>query len=250
MKKIWFIIAIASAVFAGGWYYYNLKGGPVIPFDALTHVVVTLIGLYVFGKLRIAYKRTNNLAHKYFSYFILGWLVAGFAVAVGNFYFFDNPFLFGLAFAAALLALFPGTAYLLRIPFLIKHMPKAEKLFFWGLLVVGALVILLNVFNFPQPYVNQSGFTVFNSPLPLIFGTLPFSAYALITVIISLFFFSEAVKAKDSLVRIRSVLIALGSLLSVGLGFHLIGAGALSAWGELSVAVGFLLILAGVLYKD
>ncbi|MDO8436412.1 MAG: hypothetical protein Q7S82_03510 [bacterium] len=250
MKNIWLSILAIIAILTGGWYVYVAKGGPSIPFDALTHGLMALIAVYVFGKIREAYKRTQNITYKYLSYFIFGWIIAGFSVAIGNFYFFDNPFLFGWAFAIAVLALFPAAAYFVRIPFNLKNAFGLEKLAFWAVLAVGAVIIGMSVLNFPQPFVNESGFTQFNSPLPALLGTLPFTAYALVTGLLALFFFVEAGRTKEKLVRMRSVFIGVGTLLSVGLGFHIFGGGLLSSWGELSVAVGFLAILAGVLYKD
>ena len=251
MKKTWIVFGLMAVILAGGWITYNSKGGPAIPFDALTHGLMALIAWYVYVRIKESYAATGNLAHRYLSYFMLGWVIAGLSVAIGNFYFFDVPALFGLGFIIALIALFPASAYLVRIPFLIKNAPVLEKLAFRLILAVGVLIILFNVFYWPGSYVNEQGFTVYNSNFPIpFFGLLAFTAYGAVAALLSLFFFYGFATEKEKVPRIRSLFFALGTLFSVGLGLHLAGAGALSSWGELGVAVGFLFVLLGVLYKD
>jgi len=252
MKKKNYLIFIAmAAILIGGWLTYSAKGGPGVPFDFLTHGLMALIALYVYAKISESYVKSKNIAHKYLSYFMLGWIIAGFSVAVGNSYFYDMPFVFGLGFIIALIALFPASAYLVRIPFLIKNAPGLEKLAFLLILLVGALIILLNVIYWPMSYVDSNGFTVYNSRLAVpFFGLLPFTAYGAVAALLSFFFFYGFLTEKEKIAKTRSLFFALGTLLSVGLGLHLAGAGALSSWGEFGVALGFLFVLMGVLYKD
>jgi hypothetical protein len=251
MIKFWVLSVVIVAILAGGWLSYNAKGGPVIPFDALTHGIMALIALYVYTKIKEAYAKSGNIAHRYLTYFMIGWIIAGFSVAMGNFYFFDMPQLFGLGFIIAIIALFSASAYLVRIPFVLKNAPGLEKLVFRLVLAVGALIILFNIIYWPMSYVNEAGFTVYNSGYPVpFFGLLAFTAYGAVAALLSLFFLYGFFATKESVARMRSLFFALGTLLSVGLGLHLTGAGALSSWGELSVAVGFLFVLMGVLYKD
>ena len=240
-----------AAVLAGGWLTYNTKNGPGIPFDFLTHGLMSLIALYVYGKIKETYAASKNIAHKYLAHFMLGWIIAGFSVAIGNSYFFDNPFVFGLGFIIALVALFPASAYLVRIPFIVKGAPGLEKLAFRLILLVGVLIILLNVLYWPNSYVNEAGFTVYNSGLTVpFFGFLPFTAYGAVAALLALFFFYGFLTEKNRVAKIRSLFFAIGTFLSIGLGLHLAGAGALSSWGEFTVALGFLFVLLGVLYKD
>lgn len=251
MKKIWLIFAAMTAILVGGWLTYNAKGGPGIPFDFLTHGLMTLIALYVYGQIKETYVKSKNIAHKYLAHFMLGWVIAGFAVAVGNSYFYDIPFIFGLGFIIALVALFPASAYLVRIPFILKNAPSLEKLAFRLILLVGALIILLNVIYWPMSYVNEVGFTAYNSGLQVPFlGFLPFTAYGAVAALLSLFFFYGFLTEKEGVTKMRSLFFSLGTFLSVGLGLHLAGAGALSSWGEFGVAIGFFFVLLGVLYKD
>lgn len=251
MIKFWILFFVMVATLVWGWLSYNVKGGPAIPFDALTHGTMALIALYVYTKIQETYTKSSNIAHRYLAYFMFGWIIAGFSVAIGNFYFFDIPELFGLSFIMALVALFPASAYLVRIPFILKNLPGLEKLAFRLILAVGALIILFNIVYWPMSYVNEEGFTVYNSGFPVpFFGVLAFTAYGAVAALLSLFFLYGFLKAKESVARMRSLFFALGTFLSVGLGLHLAGAGALSSWGELGVAIGFLFVLMGVLYKE
>lgn len=251
MKKIWLIFVVVTAILVGGWLTYNAKGGPGVPFDFLTHGLMTLIALYVYENIKQTYAKSKNIAHKYLAHFMLGWIIAGFAVAVGNSYFYDVPFLFGFGFIVALVALFPASAYLVRIPFILKNAPGLEKLAFRLILLVGALIILLNVIYWPMSFVNETGFTVYNSGLQVpFFGLLPFTAYGAVAALLSLFFFYGFLTEKEKVAKMRSLFFALGTFLSVGLGLHLAGASALSSWGEFGVAIGFFFVLLGVLYKD
>lgn len=251
MKTIWMLFALMAVILAGGWAMYNAKGGPAVPFDYLTHGMMALIALYVYGRIKKTYAQSGNVAHKYLAHFMLGWIIAGFAVAIGNSYFFDNRRMFGLAFIIALIALFPASAYLVRIPFILKNAPGVEKIAFRLILAVGALIILFNIIYWPMSYVNEDGFTVYNSGFPVpFFGLLAFTAYGAVAMLLSLFFFYGFFTAKEMVAKIRSLFFALGTLFSVGLGLHLAGAGALSSWGEFGVAIGFFFVLMGVLYKD
>jgi len=100
-------------------------------------------------------------------------------------------------------------------------------------------------------YVNDEGFTVYNSGFPIpFFGLVAFTAYGAVSALLGLFFLYGVAVAKDAVSRMRSLFFSIGMVLSVGLGLHLAGAGAASSWGEFGVAVGFLFILMGVLYKD
>lgn len=251
MKKIRLIFFVIAAILVGGWFSYKTKGGPGVPFDFLTHGLMTLIAVYVYARIQETYAKSKNIAHKYLAHFMLGWIIAGFAVAVGNSYFFDTPFMFGLGFIIALVALFPASAYLVRIPFILKNAPGLENLAFRLILLVGALTILLNVIYWPNSYVNEAGFTVYNSGIQVpFFGLLPFTAYGAVAGLLSLFFFYGFLTEKEKVAKMRSLFFALGTLLSVGLGLHLAGASALSSWGEFGVAIGFFFVLLGVLYKD
>ncbi len=245
------MLAGLLAILIGGWFVYNAKEGPAIPFDALTHGIMSLIALYVYSRINQAYKESGNVTHKYLSYFALGWVVAGLSVAIANFYFHDVPTMFGLGFIIALIAVFPAVAYLVRVPFVLKQAPALEQLAFRLILLVGALIILFNIVYWPMSYVNDEGFTVYNSGFPIpFFGLVAFTAYGAVSALLGLFFLYGVAVAKDAVSRMRSLFFSIGMVLSVGLGLHLAGAGAASSWGEFGVAVGFLFILMGVLYKD
>ena len=251
MNKTLIGLVVLTAVLVGGWYVYSAKGGPATPFDAWTHGIMSLIALYAYGRVRETYKKSGNVTHKYLSNFLLSWVVTGLSVAIGNFYFYDVPQLFGLSFIVALIAVFPGVAYLVRVPFVLKNAPALEQLVFRLILLVGALIILFNIIYWPMSYVNEQGFTVYNSGFAIpFFGLIAFTAYGAVSALMAIFFLYGALAGKDAVSRMRSLFFTIGMVLSVGLGLHLAGAGALSSWGEFGVAAGFLFILLGVLYKD
>ena len=231
-----------------GWYYYKTQGGPGIPFDGINHGIIALIGIYAFGRLWKGYQKTKNLNQKYLSYYIFGWVVAGATVALTSLYFFDNALLLGMSYLIATVSVTWGTAYFLRIPFSINNLPLWEKLIFWGWLVFGGLLIVgSTVIYFPKTYVNESGFLIYNTH-PFL-GPLSYLFYSLIMGSVASYFFYQAARAKEKIVRIRAVCVGIGSFSSVGLIFRIFGGGPLASLGEFIVAIGFLFFLAGFLYE-
>ncbi|MFH1236182.1 MAG: hypothetical protein V1685_04570 [Parcubacteria group bacterium] len=155
----------------------------------------------------------------------------------------------GVGFLVAHVFLFLAAGYLVRVTtFFFRANWELPAFWLFLTLAVGAMIV--GVMNFQEPYYNTTtGITDWN--IDPMFGTLTTVIFLIVLVPSSLFFFYQGIKTRNTVIRTRSILIALGiALLLVALAiYYNSGTSTLFFISDLFSLSAFLSTFIGVYYK-
>ncbi|MDO8524667.1 MAG: hypothetical protein Q7R99_03490 [bacterium] len=153
-----------------------------------------------------SWQKKKDRLLQYFAIFFLGYGVMHVLLSLGALFSSSNSSLAGILYVTAHFFLFTTTAFFLRLPLRLL-IPKLEKSVFYVVLVGAFLATIMILREIPLP-IFADGITNWNIGENAAKAAITFSGITLLALVI--LFIIVAIKSKEKLYRIRSLVFALG----------------------------------------
>jgi len=153
-----------------------------------------------------SWQKKKDRLLQYFAIFFLGYGVMHLLLSLGAFFSSGSSSLAGVLYVIAHFFLFTTTAFFLRLPLKLL-IPKLEKPVFYIVLAGAFLSTFMILREIPAPFF-ANGLTNWNIGANAAKAAITFSGVTLLALVI--LFIITAIKAKERIYRIRSLVFALG----------------------------------------
>lgn len=227
----------------------------MIPLISIGNLILSLLSSIVTISLCAAYRKSKDEKIGYFlKAFFLFAFTTGLAATPG--FIFKNLRSIALIYAIFPFFGFPAVAYFDYIPLEILGWKKAQKIYTWGIMSFAIISTVINISNLGPASVHINGqFVFWEDTNGIIMNILQGSVYTFGLLSFIVFFIINGLRGKESFVRIRSFLLAIGMTFII---FSIIANNLVGASPEsyLTTVVGtgfsfiaFAFFIAGIFYK-
>lgn len=217
-----------------------------MPITSIGSLVTLFFLIIATWKFRAVYQETKgkNVGYLYKSFIFISIALAFLAFA-GSIT--KNLRVIDLLYDIYTLPLLISQAFLLNITFEILRWEKVKKIVFWLFVLAGAVIAIVPTFNMNEALVGQEGpFIFWEDTRGALMNTLMGMAMMVSSLWFFFFFFIRGLTAKESIVRIKAILMSGGMFFMTLLGLvdYIVGPAA----GIISISLftflfGFLYIL-------
>lgn len=149
----------------------------MVPIISVSDAVCAVLSLFIFVIIWRRYQKKQYVAYKYFAYFYLS-LVTFFICGAIPGLVTENGTFIALAAIIGYTALLVGVSYLLCVPLIVYGRTTIEATLFYGIVVVGVIMAILNImFISPAVKVSSGPFVYYlvqePSVLRVLVGAIP-----------------------------------------------------------------------------
>jgi hypothetical protein len=172
--------------------------------------IVAIVMLVSAAIIYPSYKKTQDRLIGYFCIFFAGFGVMHIFITLGAVFSGSNSVLAGTLFLVAHYVEFLTLAIFLILPIRIV-LPRFEKMIFYALIVFALVASVVISMNPPLPSATPQGLTNWNIPLGSLKAVVSFTGVTVVLAVI--LFIVSAVKAPETIFKIRFILFIVGILI-------------------------------------
>jgi len=218
-----------------------------MPIVSISNLISGLIFGIVSLKLYFSYRKTKDEKIRDFFLAFLFLTLSLLLLATPGLV-FTNLKIIGLIFAFYPFFVFLGFAYLGIIPLKILSWLKIQKIFFWGIIIIGVLITVFSIINWkPAVFYSQDPFVYWEDTRGVILNTIIGGFFGLGILLVMIFFFLQGIKSEDKYIRRRAFIIIGGLMILMLMGLTNFVFGASPQQYLTSVIASFLGISAGLI---